>query len=103
MKTTKAHKGEGHRNRLRERFLSSGLSGFHDYEVIELLLTLATPRKDCKSAAKRALKRFKTLQGVLESSSKELCEVEGIGTGCIQPCRRRIQPGFAQTIAEDFL
>ncbi|MBW1840899.1 MAG: DNA repair protein RadC [Deltaproteobacteria bacterium] len=80
MKTTKAHKGEGHRNRLRERFLSSGLSGFHDYEVIELLLTLATPRKDCKSAAKRALKRFKTLQGVLESSSKELCEVEGIGT-----------------------
>ncbi|MFC1830099.1 DNA repair protein RadC [Thermodesulfobacteriota bacterium] len=79
MKTKKPYKGEGHRNRLREKFLSSGLSGFHDYEVIELLLTLATPRKDCKSAAKRALKRFKTLQGVLEASSKDLCEVEGIG------------------------
>ncbi|MFC1516697.1 DNA repair protein RadC [Thermodesulfobacteriota bacterium] len=79
MKTKKPYKGEGHRNRLREKFLSSGLSGFHDYEVIELLLTLATPRKDCKSAAKRALKRFKTLQGVLEASSKNLCEVEGIG------------------------
>jgi DNA repair protein RadC len=79
MKTTKTNKGTGHRKRLRERFLSSGLSGFHDYEVIELLLTLATPRKDCKSAAKRALRRFKTLQGVFEASSKELCEIDGIG------------------------
>jgi len=80
MTITEAHKGEGHRQRLRERFLNSGLSGFHDYEVIELLLTLATPRKDCKDTAKEALKRFKTLQGVLEASSKELCDVKGIGT-----------------------
>ena len=75
----KPHKGEGHRQRLREKFLASGLSGFHDYEVIELLLTLATPRKDCKDAAKAALKHFKTLQGVLEASPKALCEVSGIG------------------------
>ena len=73
------HKGAGHRRRLREKFLASGLSGFHDYEVIELLLTLATPRKDCKNAAKAALKRFKTLQGVCEASTAELCRVEGIG------------------------
>ncbi len=73
------HKGEGHRQRLRERFLNSGLDGFHDYEVIELLLTLATPRKDCKDAAKAALKRFKTLQGVLEAPTSELCAVDGIG------------------------
>jgi len=75
----KAHKGEGHRQRLRERFLSSGLDGFHDYEVIEILLTLAMPRKDCKDAAKEALSRFKTLQGVLEASPQELCRVAGIG------------------------
>ena len=73
------HKGEGHRQRLRERFLAAGLDGFHDYEVIELLLTLAMPRKDCKDAAKEALLRFKTLQGVLEASSRELCRVAGIG------------------------
>jgi DNA repair protein RadC len=79
MTATELHKGEGHRERLREKFLNSGLSGFHDYEVIELLLTLGTPRKDCKNAAKSALKRFKTLQGVLEASAKELCEVDGIG------------------------
>lgn len=74
-----AHKGAGHRGRLRDRFLESGLNGFQDYEVIELLLTLATPRRDCKDAAKAALKRFKTLQGVFEASSRELGEVEGIG------------------------
>ena len=74
-----AHKGAGHRGRLREKFLTSGLDGFHDYEVIELLLTLATPRKDCKGPAKTALKRFKTIQGVFEASSRELCEVDGIG------------------------
>ncbi len=79
MKSDKKNKGEGHRERLRDKFLSSGLSGFHDYEVIELLLTLATPRKDCKEAAKDALKRFKTLQGVLEASPDELCEINGIG------------------------
>ncbi len=75
----KNHKGAGHRQRLRERFLTDGLDGFHDYEVIELLLTLATPRKDCKDAAKDAMKRFKTLQGVLEASPAELQEVDGIG------------------------
>jgi len=79
MGKAKPHKGEGHRRRLREKFLSSGLSGFHDYEVIELLLTIATPRKDCKDPAKAVLKRFKTLQGVLEASPAALCEVPGVG------------------------
>ena len=76
---TKSHKGEGHRKRLRDKFLESGLSGFHDYEVIELLLTIGTPRKDCKDAAKASLKKFKTLQGVFEASTGELCEIAGIG------------------------
>ena len=73
------HKGAGHRQRLRERFLTSGLDGFHDYEVIELLLTLATPRKDCKTAAKAILKRFKTLQGAFEAEPRELRKIAGIG------------------------
>jgi DNA repair protein RadC len=79
MSKTSSHQGEGHRKRLREKFISSGLAGFHDYEVIELLLTLGTPRKDCKPAAKAALNRFKSLQGVFEASKEELCRVEGIG------------------------
>jgi DNA repair protein RadC len=79
MDKKKGHKGEGHRQRLRKRFLNAGLDGFQDYEVIELLLTLGTPRKDCKDMAKAALLRFKTLQGVMEASNHELREVDGIG------------------------
>jgi len=75
----KPHKGQGHRQRLRDRFLTSGLDGFHDYEVIELLLTLGTPRKDCKESAKEALTKFETLQAVFEASPIELCAIKGIG------------------------
>ena len=70
---------QGHRKRLREKFLKSGLSGFHDYEIVELLLSLGTPRKDCKTAAKEAIKRFQTLRGVLEASAEELQQIDGIG------------------------
>lgn len=72
-------KGAGHRKRLRERFQQSGLAGFHDYEIVELLLTLNTPRKDCKEMAKAAIKEFKTLQGVLGASSEDLQRIDGIG------------------------
>ena len=70
---------QGHRKRLRERFLKGGLVGFQDYELVELLLTLSSPRKDCKQQAKEAIKRFKTLRGVLEASIEELQEIAGIG------------------------
>ena len=71
--------GAGHRKRLRERFLDSGLVGFNDYEIIELLLSLGTPRRDCKQQAKEAIRRFKTLRGVLAASTKELQQIKGIG------------------------
>ena len=70
----------GHRKRLRERFIKGGLTGFHDYEIIELLLTLGSPRKDCKQQAKEAIKKFKTLRGVLGASSEELQQIDGIGS-----------------------
>ncbi|MFP4039545.1 MAG: RadC family protein [Desulfosudaceae bacterium] len=79
MRATPAHKGTGHRQRLREKFLKAGLDGFHDYEIIELLLTIGTPVKDCKEPAKAALREFQSLQGVLEASSEDLCRVRGIG------------------------
>jgi DNA repair protein RadC len=69
----------GHRKRLREKFLKSGLSGFHDYEIVELLLTLGAPRKDCKQQAKDVIKKFKTLRAALAASPEELQQIEGIG------------------------
>jgi len=72
-------KAEGHRKRLREKFLEFGLDKFTDDEIIELLLTLATPRKDCKQTARRALKQFGGFPAVLEASMEDLQNVEGIG------------------------
>lgn len=69
----------GHRQRLRQKFLQSGLDGFLDYEIIELLLTLGTPRKDCKQPAKEAIKEFGGLVGTLNASGDELEQIYGIG------------------------
>lgn len=77
---TLSHKSEtGHRWRLREKFLIGGLQGFLDYEIVELLLTLGTPRRDCKKQAKDAMNRFKALRRVLEADEAELREIKGIG------------------------
>ena len=73
------HKGAGHRKRLKEKFLSAGLSGFQDYEVLELLLALNTPRKDTKQPAKDLLKEFKDFHRVLEASTSDLCRIKGVG------------------------
>ena len=70
----------GHRARLREKFRRSGLAGFLDHEVIELLLSLGTPRRDCKRPAKEALREFKSLRGVLEAAPEELQRIRGIGS-----------------------
>jgi DNA repair protein RadC len=77
--TIRQNSQEGHRRRLREKLIKSGITGFHDYEIVELLLTLGTPRKDCKQLAKAAIKKFKTLRGVLGASLEELQEIKGIG------------------------
>ncbi len=78
--STLEHKGAGHRKRLRDRFLQSGLIGFQDYEIVELLLTLGTPRKDCKEMAKEAIKKFGGLRGVLNATLDELQVIKGIGS-----------------------
>ena len=68
-----------HRKRLRERFNKDGLSGFNNYEVIELLLTLAHPRDDCKDIGKDAIKAFGSVRGVLDASDEDLQTIDGIG------------------------
>jgi len=79
-KEQRKKENQGHRQRLREKFLKGGLRGFLDYEIIELLLTLGTPRRNCKDQAKEALREFKTLRGVLEAEDYELQKIKGIGS-----------------------
>lgn len=72
-------KGAGHRQRLRDKFLARGIEAFTDAEVLELLLTMGTPRKDCKEEARALLATFGTLAGVLETASPQLQQVPGVG------------------------
>ena len=88
---------EGHRKRLREKFMKFGLEGFHDYEIVELLLTLGGSRRDCKQQAKEAIKRFKTLRGVLEAPPEELQKIEGIGP------HSAFGIGLVQEVAREYL
>ena len=69
----------GHRERLRQKFLAHGLQMLTDEEIVELLLTLATPRWDCRQTAREALRRFDGLAGVLEAPLDKIRQVPGIG------------------------
>lgn len=73
--------GEGHRERLRKRYIKSGLEGFNDYEVLELLLTYSIARKDVKPIAKKLIEKFGTIDDIAKSDVKSLLEVDGIGEG----------------------
>ena len=66
----------GHRNRVRERYLNTGLDTFQDYEALELLLFYAIPRKDTKSTAKNLIARFGSLPAVLDATVEELTEAD---------------------------
>ena len=69
----------GHRQRLRERFQKAGLASLADYEVVELLLTLAIPRSDVKEPAKALIARFGNLRGILDAPTEQVQEIKGVG------------------------
>lgn len=73
----------GHRKRLRERFQKSGLAGFHDYEMVELILTFAIPRRDVKPLAKTLIDRFGNLAALLDAPAEELKTIKGLGANTV--------------------
>jgi DNA repair protein RadC len=104
---TKAVSSTGHRQRLRERFFQNGIDSFHDYEVVELLLTFATPRKDMKPQAKELIRRFGSLAGVLEAPISVLLDVKGMGPSTVFALKLPHAVGrrylFEQTAGKDYL
>lgn len=70
---------EGHRQRLRQRFLSEGLDNFEQIQVLELLLFYCIPRKDTNEIAHALLERFGTVAQVMEAPVEELKKVPGVG------------------------
>lgn len=91
------NKGAGHRQRLRDKFLATGLDGFTDAEVVELLLALGTPRSDCKEAARAALAQFGSLAAVLDAPGVELQRIKRIGA------KNSFAIGFVQAVARRYL
>jgi DNA repair protein RadC len=69
---TEESTASGHRARLRERLLDAGPEGFHDYELVEYLLTLTIPRVDTKPLAKKLLSEFGGIGPLLASSADTL-------------------------------
>ncbi len=77
---TSGNPNAGHRSRLRERFRENqGFSGFSDHEILELVLTYGSPRKDTKAMAKNLIATYGNLKGVFEAMPQQLMQVEGIG------------------------
>lgn len=70
---------DGHRERLRKRFLKDGLDVLQDDQVLEILLFYALPRRDTNALARTLLKHFGSIAAVLEAPLWELKKVGGIG------------------------
>jgi len=77
----------GQRKRLRERLRRGGHMALHDYELLELILFRALPRRDVKPLARDLLDRFGDLSGVLSAADARLLEVTGIGQEVITEFR----------------
>ncbi len=69
---------EGHRIRLKHRFIKSGLDDFEPHNILELILFYSVPRKDTNPLAHRLIDRFGSLSAVLDANPEELMKVEGV-------------------------
>lgn len=73
----------GHRQRLKERFTSGGPEALPDYELLELVLFGAIPRRDTKDLAKRLLERFGSFAEVINAPPERLKEIKGVGDAAV--------------------
>ncbi len=73
----------GHRERLRERFVMGGPEAMPDYELLELVLFAAIPRRDVKALAKGIIARFGSFAEVIAAPRERLLEVDGIGESVV--------------------
>jgi DNA repair protein RadC len=73
----------GHRERLRTRFLEAGEDALADYEILELVLFRAIPRRDVKPLAKALIARFGSFAEVIAAPAPRLREIDGLGEAAI--------------------
>ncbi|WP_425327309.1 RadC family protein [Rhodopseudomonas palustris] len=73
----------GHRERLRERFREAGADALSDYELLELVLFRALPRRDVKPLAKALIARFGSFAEAVQAPAERLREVNGLGDAAV--------------------
>src|ERR1700688_2848742 len=73
----------GHRDRLRARFRDGGSGALSDYELLELVLFRALPRRDVKPLAKALIAKFGSFAETIAAPPQRLAEVEGLGATTI--------------------
>ena len=86
-----------HRKRLRDRFMAGGAQALPDYELLELVLFRAIPRRDVKPLARALLDRFGDFNGVISAPAARLSEVAGIGDAVI--CELKVVEAAAHRLA----
>lgn len=74
---------EGHRQRIREKFLNNGGSALADYELLEAYLTIAIPRRDVKPLAKQLIAKFGSFAEVINAKNEDLLSVSGVGENTV--------------------
>jgi DNA repair protein RadC len=89
----------GHRERLRARFLEAGSAALADYELLELVLFRALPRRDVKPLAKALLEKFGSFPEVIAAPRQRLAEVRGLGDAAITELK--VVQAAAERLARD--
>jgi len=69
---------EGHREKLKQRFLEEGLNAFEDHQVLEMLLFYTIPRRDTNEIAHRLLNKYGTLESLFDASPEDLMQKGGV-------------------------
>jgi DNA repair protein RadC len=88
----------GHRTRLRERFVKGGAEAMPDYEMLELVLFAAVPRRDTKPLAKALIARFGSFAEVIAAKPARLLEIPGVGDAVVS--QLKIVEAAAQRLAK---
>src|SRR5437660_12681130 len=73
----------GHRTRLRDRFREAGPEALSDYELLEMVLFRALPRRDVKPLAKTLIAQFGSFAEVVHAPDTRLSEINGLGEAAI--------------------
>jgi DNA repair protein RadC len=92
----------GHRERIRNRLLNARVGSMLDYELLELLLCMALPRKDTKSLAKDLLSKYGSFSKVISAEPASLLEIKGIGISVLA-CLKLVKESSLRLSREEII